>query len=79
MHRCGSTLTWSPSAAMAAVEQTSMHWLQPVLRDRLCAQMDALYAKYFGFSNSPTIAASPATACACATGSPPGATYPCGT
>ena len=33
----------------------------------------ALYAKYLGFSNSPTIAASSPTACACATGSAPGA------
>ena len=40
---------------MAAVEQMSMHWLQPGCRDRLCAQIDGLYAKYFGFSNSPVI------------------------
>ena len=31
MHRCGSTATWSPSARIAAVEQTSMHCVQPVL------------------------------------------------
>jgi hypothetical protein len=42
MQRWGSTLTWSPSATMAAVEQTSMHWLQPLLCDRLWAQIDAL-------------------------------------
>jgi len=52
---------------------TSMQRSHPCLRDRLCAQIDALYAKYFGFSNSPTIAASSATACACATESAPGA------
>ena len=32
MHRCGSTLTWSPSEAIASVEQTSMQALQPVDR-----------------------------------------------
>ena len=42
MHRCGSTTTWSPSARIAAVEQTSMHWLQPVFCDRLWAQSDDL-------------------------------------
>ena len=38
MHRCGSTFTWSPSAAMASVEQTSMHLLQPSIPERECAQ-----------------------------------------
>ena len=47
---------------MAAVEQTSMHWLQPGFCERLCAQIDALYAKYFGFSNSPVSAAISVTA-----------------
>ena len=42
---------------MAAVEQMSMHWLQPGCRDLLCAQIDGLYAKYFGFSKSPVIVA----------------------
>ncbi len=50
----------------------------PCLPDRSCAQIDALYAKYFGFSNSPVIVASSATAFACATTSAPGAKYPCG-
>ena len=40
--RCGSTKTWSPSDRIARVEQTSMHCVQPVFSDRLCAQMDAL-------------------------------------
>jgi hypothetical protein len=34
--------TWSPSARMAAVEHTSMHWLHPGFSERLCAQIDAL-------------------------------------
>ncbi len=73
MQSCGSTDTWSPSARIAAVEQTSMHCVHPTFCDRACAQIDALYAKYFGFSNSPVIVASSATARACATGSAPGA------
>ena len=56
-----------------AVEQTSMHCVQPTFCERAWAQIEALYAKYFGFSNSPTIAASSATAFACAIGSAPGA------
>ena len=42
MHKCGSTLTWSPSALMAAVEQMSMHWVHPILRERPCAQIEGL-------------------------------------
>jgi len=42
MHKCGSTLTWSPSAKIASVEQTSKHWLQPILPERLCAQILSL-------------------------------------
>ena len=34
--------TWSPSARIAAVEQTSMHCVQPTFCERLCAQIDAL-------------------------------------
>jgi hypothetical protein len=73
MQRCGSTATPSPSARIACVEHTSMHAVQPTLRERACAQIDALYAKYFGFLNSPVIVASSATAFACATTSAPGA------
>jgi len=58
---------------MAAVEQMSMHWLQPGWRDLLCAQIDGLYAKYFGFSNSPVIVAISIAAAACAMASAPGA------
>jgi hypothetical protein len=50
-----------------------MHAVHPVLRERECAQIDALYAKYFGLVNSPVSAASSATAFACATTSAPGA------
>ena len=71
--RWGSTKMWSPSARMAAAEQMSMHCVQPVLCERLCAQIDALYSKNLGFSNSPVHAASSETAFACATASAPGA------
>ena len=50
-----------------------MHAVHPTLRERACAQIDALYAKYFGFTNSPVSVASSATAFACATTSAPGA------
>ncbi len=42
MHRWGSTFTWSPSAEIASVEQTSRQRLQPAFCDRLWAQIDAL-------------------------------------
>jgi hypothetical protein len=41
MHRCGSTFTWSPSDAIACVEQMSMQALQPLTCERLCAQIDS--------------------------------------
>src|SRR5215210_5880599 len=53
--RWGSTLTWSPSARMAPLEQTSMHLLQPSRAERLWAQIFSRYWKNRGFSNSPTI------------------------
>ena len=37
--RCGSTLTWSPSARIAPLEHTSMHRLQPDWPERLWAQI----------------------------------------
>ena len=58
---------------MAAVEQTSRQRLQPGFCERLCAQIEALYAKYFGFSNSPVIPAISVTALAWAMTSAPGA------
>ena len=48
-----------------------MHCVQPVFCERPCAQIDGLYAKYFGFSNSPIDSASSAAAFACASGSAP--------
>ena len=49
-----------------------MHCVQPVFFERLCAQIDALYRKNRGFSNSPVSVASSVAAFACATGSAPG-------
>jgi hypothetical protein len=73
MHNCGSTNTPSPSARIACVEHTSMHCVQPTFCERACAQTDALYAKYFGFSNEPVIATSSAAIFACASESTAGA------
>ena len=50
-----------------------MHCVHPGFCERLCAQIDGLYAKYFGFSNSPTDSAISAATLACASGSAPGA------
>jgi apolipoprotein N-acyltransferase len=40
MHKCGSTLIrlCSGSLVIARVEHTSMHWVQPVIVERLWAQ-----------------------------------------